>query len=117
MSDAMVAMSDGMVDGLGTGKCDQGSKNEAPHVDVVGNSVVSGMVNHWGSMVNSMVGNRVVSGMVNHWGSMVNSMVGNRGSMMDSIVGKKGSMNSMASICVVFFEQYFRSSAFFRTQQ
>ena len=97
MSDAMVAMSDGMVDGLGTGKCDQGSKNEAPHVDVVGNSVVSGMVNHWGSMVNSMVGNR--------------------GSMMDSIVGKKGSMNSMASICVVFFEQYFRSSAFFRTQQ
>lgn len=33
MSDAMVAMSDGMVDGLGTGKCDQGSKNEAPHVD------------------------------------------------------------------------------------
>jgi len=33
MSDAMVAMvSDGVVV-LGTGKCDQGRKNEAPHVD------------------------------------------------------------------------------------
>ena len=74
------------------------------------------LVDH-GVVGNSVVGNSVVSGMVNHWGSMVNSMVGNRGSMVDSIVGKKGSMNSMASICVVFFEQSFRSSAFFRTQQ
>ena len=32
MSDAMVAMSDGVVV-LSTGKCDQGRKNEAPHVD------------------------------------------------------------------------------------
>ena len=35
MSDAMVAMSDGMVDGLGTGKCDQGSKNEALEIGIV----------------------------------------------------------------------------------
>ena len=35
MSDAMVAMSDGMVDGLGTGKCDQGSKNEALEIVII----------------------------------------------------------------------------------
>jgi len=33
MSDSMVAVVDGVLDGISTGKCDQGSKNEAPHVD------------------------------------------------------------------------------------
>jgi hypothetical protein len=33
MSDAMVAMVSNGVVVLGTGKCDQGRKNEAPHVD------------------------------------------------------------------------------------
>jgi len=32
MSDGMVAVMDGVL-GISTGKCDQGSKNEAPHVD------------------------------------------------------------------------------------
>ena len=50
-------------------------------------SVVGGMVNHWGSMVNSMVGHRgVVDSMVSHSGSM------------DSMVGHRGSMDSMASL-------------------
>jgi hypothetical protein len=33
VSDAMVAMVSNGVVVLGTGKCDQGRKNEAPHVD------------------------------------------------------------------------------------
>jgi len=33
MSDGMVTVVDGVLDGISTGKCDQGSKNEAPHVD------------------------------------------------------------------------------------
>ena len=54
---------------------------------VVAVSVVGGMVNHWGSMVNSMVGHRgVVDSMVSHSGSM------------DSMVGHRGSMDSMASL-------------------
>ena len=65
---------------------------------MVGNSVVSSMVDHRGSMVNSMVHRgSVVDSMVSHWGSMVDSMVGHRGGM-DSMVGHRGSMNSMAGM-------------------
>ena len=46
---------------------------------------------------NGVVGNSVVGSMVDHWGSMVNSMVGHRG-VVDSMVSHSGSMDSMASM-------------------
>ena len=62
---------------------------------VVGNSVVGGVVDHGGSMVDSMVGHRgVVDSMVGHRGSMMNSMV-HRGSMVDSMCAMVHSMGSV----------------------
>merc|ERR1719412_1416908 len=65
------------------------------------------MVDHGGSMVNSVVSNGVVGSMVDHGGSMVNSVVSHWGVMnsmvspwgvVDSMVSHWGSMNSMASM-------------------
>merc|ERR1719278_1425481 len=55
------------------------------------------MVDHGGSMVNSVVSHwGVMNSMVSHWG-VVDSMVSHWGSV-DGMVGHRGSMNSMASM-------------------